>query len=63
MWDYFVRHLAGLEPPPDFRAKSSSDYLLERVKAFQMAAMAQPETPQEEGSSEGGIEWADAANP
>ncbi len=44
MWDYFVRHLAGLEPPPDFRAKSSSDYLLERVKAFQMAAMAQPET-------------------
>lgn len=53
MWDYFVRHLAGKEPPPGFIAKSSSDYVAERAKAFQMAAMAQPETPPEEGSSKG----------
>ena len=56
MWDYFVRHLAGREPPPGFIAKSSSDYVMDRVKAFQMAAMVQPEMPQEEGWSEGDIE-------
>lgn len=48
-----MRHLAGLEPPPGFIAKSSSDYLMERVKTFQMAAMVQPEKPQEEEPSEG----------
>ena len=45
MWDHFVRHLAGMEPPPGFSARSSGDYLLERAKAVQMAAVAQPETP------------------
>lgn len=26
MWDYFVRHLAKMQPPEEFRLKSSSDY-------------------------------------
>ena len=52
MWDYFVRHLSGEEPPPGFSAKSSSDYLQEQVIAMQMAAMAAPaETPEESGES------------
>ena len=45
MWDYFVRHLGGMEPPPGFSAKSSSDRMMEQVKTIQMAAMAQPEAP------------------
>ncbi|MDE0349077.1 MAG: prolyl oligopeptidase family serine peptidase [Gammaproteobacteria bacterium] len=45
MWDYFVRHLAGQEPPTGFSAKSSSDYMMEKVKTIQMAAMAHPEAP------------------
>ena len=51
MWDYFVRHLAGTEPPPGFSAKSSSDYLMDTVKTFQMATMAQPEAPQVQDAS------------
>ena len=43
MWDYFVRHLAGMEPPPGFSARSSGDYLLETIKAFQTALQGQPE--------------------
>ncbi len=31
MFDYFVRHLAGREPPADFRLKSSGDLLKERM--------------------------------
>lgn len=38
MWDYFVQHLAGLTPPPDFSTKSSSDLLKEKMKAEQEAA-------------------------
>ena len=45
MWDYFVRHLAGMEPPPGFSAKSSGDYLMESIKAFQMAGRPQSDTP------------------
>ena len=45
MWDYFVRHLGGQEPPTGFSAKSSSDYMMEKVTTIQMAAMAQPEAP------------------
>ncbi len=51
MWDYFVRHLAGMEPPTGFSAKSSSDYMMDRVKALQAAAIAQPEAPQAEGAN------------
>jgi len=41
MWDYFVRHLAGTEPPSGFSAKSSSDHMLERAKALQMTPQPQ----------------------
>ncbi|MDJ0653565.1 MAG: DPP IV N-terminal domain-containing protein [Xanthomonadales bacterium] len=37
-WDYFVRHLAGKEPPVGFSAKSSGDLTKEKVIAMQMAA-------------------------
>lgn len=37
MWDYFVEHLAGRTPPPDFSAKSSSDLFKEKMKAEQEA--------------------------
>ncbi len=40
MWDYFVRHLAGLEPPVDFRAKSSGDYMKEKIMAMAAANQA-----------------------
>ena len=59
MWDYFVRHLAGLEPPPGFSAKSSSDHLKERIKAVQAAARAQPETPSHASDATEG-EWGEA---
>ena len=58
MWDYFVRHLAGTEPPPGFSAKSFSDHLTKRIKAIQMAARAQPETPQAAEPAES--EWGAA---
>ncbi len=48
MWDYFVRHLGGMEPPTGFSAKASSDYLMEKVKALQLAAMAGPGSSQTE---------------
>jgi len=35
MLDYFVRHLAGLEPPVDFRLKSSGDLMKEKLKSTQ----------------------------
>jgi len=31
MWDYFVRHLRGSEPPANFSFKSSSDLIMERI--------------------------------
>ncbi len=59
MWDYFVRHLAGAEPPTGFSAKSSSDHLMQRVKATQMAAGAEPETPPQTAATDQG-EWGTA---
>ena len=59
IWDYFVRHLAGLEPPPGFSAKSSSDYIMQRVKAVQAAARAQPETTAQAADPAEG-EWGEA---
>ena len=59
MWDYFVRHLAGEDPPPGFSAKSSSDYLQEQVIAMQMAAQAAPNSTPEE-SAESTQELGDA---
>jgi len=33
MWDYFVRHLAGVEPPPPMELKSASDLMKEEMAA------------------------------
>jgi len=30
-WDYFVRHLAGLEPPAEFTVTSDADYLMAEI--------------------------------
>lgn len=43
-WDYFVRHLAGLEPPPPVAHKSISDIM----KAKLMASMGEAEEPEKQ---------------
>lgn len=40
MWDFFVKHLAGKEPPEDYSAKSSSDYFREEAMALAAEAAA-----------------------
>ena len=38
MWDFFVEHLAGITPPPDYSTKSSTEHM--REKMAEMAAEA-----------------------
>ncbi len=53
-WDYFVRHLAGQEPPAGFSAKSATDLIKERVMAMHAVAQSDdasaPVEPTEDSS-------------
>jgi dipeptidyl aminopeptidase/acylaminoacyl peptidase len=50
MWDYFVEHLAGLEPPEDFATQSSQDLMKARLMAIQAESMGGADT--DAGASE-----------